>query len=334
MRPLYDDKSGDLVSRSTRAKGGGTPSSHAGGSASSTGVPLFLQRQADEREKGGKVVPTDVITITPKIEDAEPLPPELQGMLKAYFLVTWDHRREDSYTYKPEGMSEKVSLQDEMATLESMGYLVVYNENATETDIIAAYEDANAVFILTTGHGDPPGTIRTVNSESVSPDEITIPAGSKLRFTIQEHCHVGDDLKRWQELLGDDVEIVSWTGKTSVRVSVRFNTTGWFDGQWGSLMSRVTKLETLTSQTGQILSIDKEVAEPYDVKVRPESMDYDVDPSLLTVEEIDHEIMLIREYLRENRKLLSAEDIERLENALSRLEPHGSPHCMLPPWEQ
>lgn len=217
-----------------------------------------IQRQESGLEsKGAKPAPAfpmDKVHMTIR-EDAKPLPPELQGKRKAYFLVTYE-KSEFEKMYTSGKSTEKESIQDEMDYLKSAGYLVVYIEFATEKDITSAFADPNAVLIFSTGHGDPPGTIRTTNEEHVEPGEIVVPAGSNLKQVILEHCNVGDQAEKWQKVLPKDAELTTWTGKTSVEESVLFNSGGGVgDRQWGSLMSRVKSLPQLENQRGEIYRI-------------------------------------------------------------------------------
>ncbi len=202
----------------------------------------------------GPAFPLDKVHMMIK-EDAKPLPPELQGKRKAYFLVTYE-KSEFEKMYTSGKATEKESIQDEMEYLKSAGYLVVYIEFATEKDITNAFADPNAVLIFSTGHGDPPGTIRTTNEEHVEPGEISIPQGSNLRQVVLEHCNIGDQAEKWQKVLPKDAELTSWTGKTTVEESVLFNSGGGIgDRQWGSLMSRVKSLPQLENQKGEIYRI-------------------------------------------------------------------------------
>ncbi len=217
-----------------------------------------IQRQETGLEsKGGSsgpAFPMDKVHMTIR-EDAKPLPPELQGKRKAYFLVTYE-KSEFEKMYTSGKSSEKESIQDEMEYLKSAGYLVVYIEFATEKDITTAFADPNAVLIFSTGHGDPPGTIRTTNEEHVEPGEIKIPAGSNLKQVILEHCNVGDQAEKWQKVLPKDAELTTWTGQTTTKESVQFNSEGGIgDRQWGTLMSRVKTLPQLENQQGDIYRI-------------------------------------------------------------------------------
>lgn len=217
-----------------------------------------IQRQETGLEsKGGSsgpAFPLDKVHMTIK-EDAKPLPPELYGKRKAYFLVTYE-KSEFEKMYTSGKSSEKESIQDEMEYLKSAGYLVVYIEFATEKDITTAFADPNAVLIFSTGHGDPPGTIRTTNEEHVEPGEIKIPAGSNLKQVILEHCNVGDQAEKWQKVLPKDAELTTWTGQTTTKESVQFNSEGGIgDRQWGTLMSRVKTLPQLENQQGEIYRI-------------------------------------------------------------------------------
>ena len=192
------------------------------------------------------------------VHDAEPLPPELRSMLKVYFLITYESKEFHMFTEKiPDyGVSEKESIQDEMEYLKNLGYLVVYIERATENDVTSAFADPEAVMIFTTGHGDPPGIIRTTNTEFIEPEEIKIPVGSNLTQVILGHCHIGDQYEKWKQVLPADASLTAWTGKTSTRESVQFNSGGGFsDRQWGSLMSRVKSLSQLENQQGQIYQV-------------------------------------------------------------------------------
>lgn len=222
--------------------------------------------------KGGKPGPPFVVNISKKfIKDAGPLPVELRNKLKAYFLVTYEKSEfEKMYTKKGRlEISEKQSIQDEMEALKNMGYLVVYIEFATERDIISAFEDPNAVFIFTTGHGDPPGIIRTTNWEHVEPKEIKIPKGSKLKQVILENCHIKDQIDKWKKILPKNTEITAWEGKHKVKEAVEFNSGGsWSDRQWDSLMTRVKSLPVLKNEKGEIFKItgkgEKEVIINYE----------------------------------------------------------------------
>jgi hypothetical protein len=51
--------------------------------------------------------------------------------------------------------SEKESIQDEMDHLKSAGYRVVYIDYARENDVIGAFQDPYAVFMFSTGMGNP-----------------------------------------------------------------------------------------------------------------------------------------------------------------------------------
>ena len=217
-----------------------------------------IQRQESGLEsKGGSsgpAFPLDKVHMTIR-EDAKPLPTELQGKRKAYFLVTYE-KSEFEKMYTSGKTTEKQSIQDEMEYLKNAGYLVVYIEFATEKDITSAFADPNAVLIFSTGHGDPPGTIRTTNEEHVEPGEIKIPKGSNLKQVILEHCNIGDQSEKWKEVLPKDAELTTWTGKTSVEESVQFNTEGGIgDRQWGTLMSRVKSLPQLENQQGDIYRV-------------------------------------------------------------------------------
>jgi hypothetical protein len=215
-----------------------------------------MQKAEKEEKKGGRHVPAFDVTIA-KIKDADPLPGELQNKLKAYILISYSPS-DPMYTLTERGVSEKESIKDEIETLKNKGYVVIINELATEKDIINAFNDPDAEFILTIGHGDPPGTVRDVNGESVEPAEINIPAGSNMKEVIFENCYIGDDIEKWKKVLGEKVEVVSWEGKMDIKESIMFNSSGGFsDRQWGSLMSRVKSLHTLKNQKGDIYSIKK-----------------------------------------------------------------------------
>jgi hypothetical protein len=74
----------------------------------------------------------------------------------------------------------KRSLSGTRWNLQSVGYLVLYLGDATENEIIHGFADHRAAFIFSTGHGEPPGDIRTANEDRVEPGEITIPPGIAL----------------------------------------------------------------------------------------------------------------------------------------------------------
>jgi len=223
--------------------------------------PTVIQRQesgdADGASaKGGRKTPELVtwkFTIT---EDAPPLPSELRGKEKAYFLITYEPDEFHMFTDKPPGydVSEKESIQDEMEYLKNAGYVVVYVERATENDVINAFADPQALLIFVCGHGDPPGVIRTTDEERVEPAEITIPAGSELSQVILENCNIGDQYEKWKEVLPRFSILTAWKGQTTTQESVQFNSGGGFsDQQYGSLMSRVKSLPILEDTEGGII---------------------------------------------------------------------------------
>ena len=154
-----------------------------------------------------------------------------------------------------------------MLALKNKGYLVVYIEFATETDIIRAFEDPNAVFIFTTGHGDPPGIIRTTNREHVEPHEIQIPKGSRLMQVVLENCHISDQIDEWKKILPKNAELTAWKGKVTVKESVQFNSGGGIgDAQWGSLMTRVKSLPELKNESGEIFKVTEKEQEDVTIK--------------------------------------------------------------------
>ena len=220
--------------------------------------PLVQRQEKSSTIKGGTPGGPIVRYYETIIHDADPLPEELRTKLKAYFLITYEPKEFDMFTEKiPDyGVSEKESIQDEMEYLKELGYLVVYIERATENDLTTAFADPQAVMIFTTGHGDPPGVIRTTNTEFVEPDEIKIPAGSNLLQVIVGACHVGDQYEKWKEVLPADARLTAWTGLSSTWESVQFNSGGGFsDRQWGSLMQRVKSLPQLKNQQGEIYRV-------------------------------------------------------------------------------
>ncbi|HEY5705308.1 MAG TPA: DUF4157 domain-containing protein [Terrimicrobiaceae bacterium] len=229
-----------------------------------TGASIVLRQEVSEKEnstaKGGtpSPVPSDFTFYETTIHDADTLPPDLRSKLKAYFLITYEAQEFYMFTENIPGydLSEKESIQDEMEYLKNLGYLVVYIEHATENDITNAFADPQAAMIFTTGHGDPPGIIRTTNKEFVEPEELTIPPDSNLTQVILGHCHIGDQYEKWKQVLPEDARFTAWTGKTSTRESVQFNSGGGFsDRQWGSLMSRVKSLAQLENQEGEIYRV-------------------------------------------------------------------------------
>jgi hypothetical protein len=144
-----------------------------------------------------------------------------------------------------------------MEYLKNAGYLVVYIEFATENDVLRAFADPYAALIFSSGHGEPPGIIRTTDQQFVEPGEIMIPPGSELSQVILEHCNIGDQYEKWKEVLPRFSQLTAWEGNTFTTEAVQFNSGGTFsDRQWGSLMGRVKSLPILENPLeGQIYKV-------------------------------------------------------------------------------
>jgi exopolysaccharide biosynthesis protein len=116
-------------------------------------------------------------------------------------------------------------------------------ESATKDDVIEAFSDPESKIIVTSGHGyDPKDAIgiQTSDGKLFSPDDVKKDTLSKdLKTVIFENCYQGDNREKWAEALGDNVNIVGWTGTTTVSETKRFNGSGFFDRQKGNLKSYV-----------------------------------------------------------------------------------------------
>jgi hypothetical protein len=136
------------------------------------------------------------------------------------------------YGYEPKDQhmknDERSSINEEVALLKESGLSVKVVENATRADMIAAFADAEAMMIVTSGHGyeDIAGIV-TAEGSDIRPSDVKN-HGSNLRTVIFENCHQGKSNFKsdWQKVLGPNVEIIGWDRATYTWESKSFNNNG------------------------------------------------------------------------------------------------------------
>ena len=136
------------------------------------------------------------------------------------------------------------SVKNEVRYLKRKGLDVVFNRNATHSDFKEAFIHPVAKFIMEASHGMPSGYLQLANNEKFFPDEVK--NSSNLQKVVLESCFQGDEknLQRWQNVLGDDVDITAWEGQPSWESLIDFNNSGKNnENQPGNLMDVVKEVK-------------------------------------------------------------------------------------------
>jgi hypothetical protein len=155
---------------------------------------------------------------------------DLWGLEEVYFIYTYTNSDKD------QGMKqgERWTINDDIKYLKKNGISVKVLESANSQDIQNAFYDPEARMIVTSGHGyaDTGKGIQTSGGTAFGPSNLdATKISSNLQTVIFENCYQGDYKKSWQSVLGNDVAIVSWKGKTTDVETKNFNTIGIFDRQ-------------------------------------------------------------------------------------------------------
>ncbi|MCR5062141.1 MAG: hypothetical protein K6A89_02555 [Treponema sp.] len=157
-----------------------------------------------------------------------------------YFFFTFDLSNVNEQ--KDRRLEEKF-IRAELKRWESQGISIIIRDG-TKEEIMKAFQDEEAVLIITSGHGSPIGGIYTADGTSVTPEELSkVNISENLQTVIFENCHQGTGWvkKKWDNLFDKNVEIVVWNGKTWTHESVSFNTIGIFDRQKKRLHDYIEK---------------------------------------------------------------------------------------------
>ncbi len=139
--------------------------------------------------------------------------------------------REDFYfLYTMDAAATKEFSSTIEERLLSENHLVKYvvNLSATKDDILKAFADPEAVFILISGHGSSNSTaIITSDDIFLNPDDIPEVSNS-IKTVIFECCFQGSETNRanWAKRFGEGVTIVGWETSTNTSESINFNNKG------------------------------------------------------------------------------------------------------------
>ena len=140
------------------------------------------------------------------------------GREAVYILYTLDDAADQEYS----------STAEERQLLDNHLVSYVVNTEATKNDILNAFADPEAVFIMISGHGSSkPTAFVSADGEFISPDDIT-KVSSSIKTIIFECCHQGSETNhaKWVEKFGDDVKIIGWEDETDTSESTNFNNKG------------------------------------------------------------------------------------------------------------
>lgn len=100
---------------------------------------------------------------------------------------------------------------DEKAMLRAKGYTVVVDNTATTQDIKQALYDPRTAGMVYLGHGGE-GGLATYGYGWLDPQDVN-PArvSPNLRMAYFQACQVGKEQAAWQEALGPETEVFSWS---------------------------------------------------------------------------------------------------------------------------
>ena len=165
-----------------------------------------------------------------------------------YFLYVYKQYDPNDQAMK---QKERSSINNEISYLLENNFSVVVNEFASLKDVKAAFEDPNAVMIVTSGHGSKDGKIGTADQSTFDKEQHLTKenVSPKLKILILQNCYQGgsnwftnDNQKKWKDFLGGNVDVIGWRGKTYDVETINFNTHGFFDRQKYNLMDYCKKI--------------------------------------------------------------------------------------------
>jgi len=164
---------------------------------------------------------------------------DLDGEEDVYILFTFTNSKWDKFLKS----LERGSMNRHIEEMEKNGLTVKVIENATRSDVLAAFEDSEAIMIYVSGHGYKGGVLETSEGARVLPVNIkkSDQNTGKLAVVIFQACHQGDTNNKaeWQEALGSRVEFVGWENTTDFIESRSFNGDGFFSGKKKNLDSYI-----------------------------------------------------------------------------------------------
>jgi len=172
------------------------------------------------------------------------------GEEDVYILFTFADSKWDKFLKS----LERGSMDRHIEELEKNGLTVKVIENATRSDVLAAFEDSEAIMIYVSGHGaEKRAAIGTSDGSSVDPSDIakSDPNIDKLAVVVFQVCYQGEanKKKKWQAALGSHVEFVGWENATSFVGSRSFNGAGSLIGKKKNLDSYIK--DTILKKKGK-----------------------------------------------------------------------------------